>query len=298
MPNVLGYLFALAASLMLAGTANAAGDIFPLPDTLLPDPTLVPGTVVTADYGAAVMRGKLVTSRQITLDAPVSVTIDGISRTFAAGTVLAAWVKPEAGELPAVNAGAGPYFCSDRIPHRPNSLYLVIGDIGAKLEPWARFCFIDAQGKGRVDAGFLYGAKANDLQTAKLAAPAPYHEQTLVQANPKDEVRVDYARCSFFSKSMCLWIAFVKNGEDQNPQQIATFTDGRVMEFDTRMVNDPDRHPYPIHWLFLGASLGVESVDAHHTARFRINRNFAQQYVTPVGAFDTPVSAYYLYRGP
>ena len=298
MQGLIRWVFVLVAGMALAGTAEAAGDIFALPDTLLPDPAIAPGTIVTADYGATVMRGKLVTSHQITLEAPVSVTIDGITRAFAAGTVLTAWVKPKTGAQPAVNAGEGPYWCSDRIPHRPNALYLVIGDIGAKLEPWARFCFIDTQATGHVDAAFIYGTKDNDPQTALPIAATVYHEDRLVQANPKDEVRVDYERCSWFSKSMCLWIAFVKNGEDQNPSIIATFTDGKVMEFDTKMVNDPASHPYPIHWLFLGASLGVEAVDDHHIARFRINRNFAQQYVTPVGIFDTPVSAYYLYRGP
>ena len=295
----------LAAGLALtgasgeAGPTRAVGDMFPLPDTLVPDAAIAPDTVVTAKPGfpgSVVLRGKLVVSRMATLDAPVKVAIGGIGREFPAGTVLTAWVK--AGPPPALGAGDGPYFCSDLISRRLNhGLYIVVGDIGAKLYEWARFCFVDAKGTGRMDTAFLYGAKDKAPPVAVAVDPAAYHEDRLVQANPKDEVSVSYDRFRSGSRKMDLKIHYITHGEDQIPLQIATFVDGQAVETVTDLRSDPEHHPYPIHWVFLGASLGVESVDEHGVARFRINRNFAQQYVTPVGIFDEPVSAYYLYRG-
>lgn len=292
MPAIIPSLAALAAGLALTG---ATGDIFPLPDTLAPDETIAPDTVVTVGPGTVVLRAKLVASRRMTLDAPLKVSIDGVGREFPAGTVLTTMVK--AGTPPALNAGDGPYACTDPITRRPNALYIVIGDIGAKLEQWARFCFIDTRGKGAFDAAFLYGTKDPAPQTAQPVAPTAYHEDKFVQINPKDEVRVTYDRYHAGSRRMDLTLRFITNGEEQYPTQIASFIDGKAMAFVTDLRSDPDRHPYPMHWLFLGASLGVEGVDDHGVARFRINRNFARQYVTPVGSFDAPVSAYYLYRG-
>lgn len=243
------------------------------------------------------MRAALAVSRRITIDAPLHVAVRGVARDFPAGTVLTTMVK--AGPPPATGAGDGPYFCTPPIRSRPNAVYVVLGSVGTKLEPWARFCLIDPQARGTFEAAFLNGAADRVDEATVPITPVAYHEDRLVQENPVDQILVRYEKYHPGSTVMTLRLAYVKGGEELYPQAIATFTDGKPVVQDTELRSDPVHHPYPTHWLMLGASLGVFGVDAKGEAHFQINRNFARQYVTPVGTFDgVGDESSYLYQGP
>jgi len=280
-----------------AASPEPQGQIYPLPDTLIPADDIAPPVQIMAKPGAVIMRGTLAISRRITLDAPVHIAVRGIVRDFPQGTVLTTMVK--AGSAPATGAGDGPYFCTPPISSRPNAVYVVVGSVGTKLEPWARLCLIDPAAHGKFEAAFLNGATDHAVEATVPITPVAYHEDRLVPEDPADQIQVRYEKYHSGSTVMALRIAYVKGGKEQYPQSIATFTDGKPVVQDTDLRSDPVHHPYPTHWLLLGASLGVFGVDAEGEAHFQINRNFARQYVTPVGTFDgVGDEGSYLYRGP
>ncbi len=295
--------FGLLAGLVAIGLSPAGaepparqGQIYPLPDTLMPADDISPPVQIVAKPGSVILRGTLAISRRITIDAPLHMAVRGIARDFPAGTVLTAMVK--AGPPPATGAGDGPYFCTPPIRSRANAFYVVLSSVGTKLEPWARFCLIDPRSHGTFEAAFLNGATDHAEETIVPIAPVAYHEDRYVPEDPADRIEVRYEKFHATSTVMTLRIAYVKGGKEQYPQAIATFTDGKPLVQDTDLHSDPVHHPYPTHWLMLGASLGVFGVDALGEAHFQINRNFARQFVTPIATFDgVGDEGSYLHRG-
>jgi hypothetical protein len=279
------------ATIPLSAASWARAQILPIPDTVLPDPSVVPGAVIVADSGATVLRAKLVTTHQITLDSPVTVAIGAIEATFPAGSVFKAWGKNPGSPQPAPGAGDGPYFCSEALSRHPRGVEIVMKDRAAKLKPWTRFCLIDKQGAGRMDAAFLYGPPDNTPPLLQTLTLAPYHEQKLIQAHPKDELRIIASRSRHFAPVKCLSGDISQNFVpfyDNHAPFVVTYADGKILQFSTKEDCTSG------HLDMLGASLDLQGNDSTGKAIIRINSNFSQHYVTQVWA-DEPVP---IYKGP
>ncbi|MCH7862564.1 hypothetical protein ACQKOH_03835 [Sphingomonas sp. NPDC092331] len=275
----------LASVPMLVAAAPADGGnmaVFPLPDTMWPDPAVQIGKTLTLKPGEELMRATVKQSQKLTLLAPVKVSIDKFTDEIAAGEELTAVVAPEATQ--ARVGGKGLYFCGRDQRGRSGLGAALLGGLGSKFMPIVRFCFIDGDQDGKLDQVFLAGAKDQTLQKAIPIDAVAYKTEYLVPRDAGQYLRLRYRKYTPESSKVQLELEVYDDGKKRSFDYVLYSGPGGPLQRQMPYLQtNPKRVPYPASFYnVMGAIVRVDGVDAEGNARFTIERNFRPTLFRPI----------------
>ncbi|MDQ0249460.1 hypothetical protein J2W22_001507 [Sphingomonas kyeonggiensis] len=275
----------LAGVPMLAAAAPAGGGtmpVYPLPDTMWPDPAAPIGKVLTLKPGEELMRASVKQTQKLTLLAPVKVSIDKFTDEIATGEELTAVIAPP--ETQERVGGKGLYFCGRDQRGRSGLGAALLGGIGARFMPIVRFCFIDGDKDGKLDQVFLAGAKDKALQKAISIEPVAYKIEYLVPRDAGQYLRLRYRKHIPESNKVQLELEVYDGGKKQSFDYVLYDGFGGPLQREyAYLLTNPKKVPYPAFFNnVMGAIVRVDGVDADGNARFVVERNFRPTLFRPV----------------
>lgn len=276
------WLGLLALPLLTASAAPSVA-IYPMPETLMPDPETKLRQPFAARPGAVLMRARITQTERAFLDDPVEVKVDKFTDTIPVGGELTPVIAPETTDK--VMGGNGKYYCGENMRGRSALRSMLIGGIGAKFEAIVRFCFIDADRDGKFERYFLAGAKDKTMQAPIEITPVRYHSDFLSQLNPGDIVQVKYRKFNPKNQKIELELEVMRAGKKAPFDYILWSKPGidALAREVPRMTTNPAKIPYPVVFTdILGASIAVQSVTPDGEATFSITRNFRKTLFRPV----------------
>lgn len=283
----------LALPLLLLLTA-ARTSVAPLPETLAPAPgEHKPGETFTAKAGDVILKGKILDTEVVTLEAPISVSIAKFSQDIPAGTKLDPVLAPPRTER--LTGTSGRYYCGEDQQARSKFMAAMIGDFGSKFETVVRFCFVDSDEDSKLDQVFLAGAKDAEFQKSLPIEPTAFRREYLQPDDEQGEVTLTLHKFKPQSNRVQFMLKVHRNGTEQYFTYIATVKDDKMAQTYPRIESNPKKYPYPSTFTdILGASVSMLRVDAEKgEADLRINRPFRMQLFKPVSVTVTYVYIYY-----
>ena len=263
----------LAGVPMLVAAAPAGGGnmaVFPLPDTMWPDPDAPVGKAFTLTPG-----------EELLLE-PVKVSIDRFTDEIAAGEELTAVVAPEATQ--AKIGGKGLYFCGRDQRGRSGLGAALLGGLASKFMPIVRFCFIDGDKDGKLDQVFLAGAKDEAMQKAIPIDSVAYRTEYLVPRDAGQYLRLRYRKYTPESNKVQLELEVYEDGKKRSFDYVLyNGSTGPLQRQVPYLQTNPRKIPYPVFFNnVMGAVVRVDGVDAEGNARFTIERNFRPTLFRPI----------------
>lgn len=284
---------AIAMPMLLVLTA-ARTSVAPLPETIAPATAAHPvGEAFVAKPGDVILRGKILDTEVVTLEAPVSVSIAKFSQDIPAGTRLDPVLAPPKTE--SLTGTSGRYYCGEDQQARSKFMAAMIGDLGSKFETVVRFCFVDSDNDNQLDQVFLAGAKDPEFQKSLQIAPTPFKRKYLQLDDEQGEVTLVLHKFKPKTNRVQFMLKLYRKGAEETFSYIGVVKGDKIAQVYPRFETNPAKIPYPSSFTdILGASISTLRVDAvKEEAEIRINRPFKMQLFKPVSITVTYVYVYY-----
>ncbi|MBB4612522.1 hypothetical protein [Novosphingobium taihuense] len=285
---------AVAAVACLAFLTAARTAVVPLPETVIPKESEHPlREPFTVRKGDVVLRGEILETEIVTVDAPISVAIAKFTDNVAAGTRLEPVLASQRTER--LTGTDGRMYCGENQRTRSKFGEYMIGNWFSKYDTEVRFCFVDGDGDRRLDRVFLSGAKDKAEQGAIPIEPVPY---TVRMMQPDDthgefELRVEKFKPETNQMTMRLYLR--RNGQDASYSYVFTVDALGGHQTYPEFKTNPRKKPYPVVFSdILGAEVEVMSVDAAQgTAQVKVNRPIRMQMFKPISITYQYIFIYY-----
>lgn len=279
----LGVVCVLPLLLLTTGAAGPRLAVFPLPETIFPDF----GNRLREDFvakpGDVILTGRIMKTQTTILKDPISIAVDRFKSDLPAGTELTpVLAPPETTDRLGVK---GRIYCGEN--QRAISAFVneLIGDLASKFESVVRFCFFDSDGDGKLDRGFLAGAKQPAMQVPVPIDPVAVRSTYFTQLHEDDIVRVRYRKFKRGSMKVQLEVEVLRQGA-KTWFNYLLFEPVQGEELDKQfpiIETNPKKVAYPVAFRnVLGASIGVKNVTATGEATFHINKGFKRTMFRPV----------------